>query len=225
MTAGQEYDKTDPLYYDQFFGLSKETSPCEATFQDNIFGEYIAMYGKPIDIYLCSHYDPIPVFGEDPVKRYEVAPFTAKGMWDLTAEKLSIGSFDKTAEQETILITLHKTTVRDSIKTSLLNAGLILEDETIPDESGWSKYERHRRELQEGDIIRLHFNNIHYEIDGIKEEPEYQPLMSKYIYQVYAKPRLVSGEELGVMQPVTDAVENQINNANEIQIEADKILF
>ena len=71
----------------------------------------------------------------------------------------------------------------------------------------------------------MHYNNIHYEIDGVKEEPEFQHHLYKYVYEVHARPRLVSGEELGNMQPVTDADEIRNDHETELQIEADKILF
>ena len=223
--SGYSFDKTSPLYYDQFFGMSQEVTDYEASLQDCNYGEYIGIYGHRLDIYLCSTYDPIPVFGEDPRKRYEIDPFVAKGIWDVTPEVLNMGQFDKNTDQESIVIWLHKTTVKESIRSALLDAGMISEDDTIPDDSGLSKYERHRRELQEGDILRLHFNNIHDEIDGVKEEPEFQHHLYKYVYEVHAKPRLVSGEELGEMQPVTDADDIREDRANELQIEADKILF
>jgi len=106
----------------------------------------------------------------------------------------------------------------------LINSGL-LEDDTLIDEEVMTKFERNRLDLQEGDIIRLHFNNIHYEIDGIKLEPEFQHHLWKYVYEVHARPRLVSAEELGEMQGVTDADAIREQHEYEIQVEADKIVF
>lgn len=221
----QSYDRSNPLYYDQFFGMSEEVSPCEAQLQDDLYAEYISIYGGIIDIYLCSDYEPIPVFGEDPVKKYEIPAIPAKGMWDLTPEVLNMGQFGKNTDQEVIVIWMHKNTVKETIKNALLDAGMISEEDTIPDETGMSKYDRHRRELQEGDILRIRFNNIHYEIDGVKEEPEFQHHFYKYVYEVHARPRLVSGEDLGEMQPVTDSDAIRNDHETELQTEADKILF
>lgn len=223
--SGQDYDKSNPTYYDQFFGMTGDLSPCEVNMQDDIYGEYISMYGGLTEIYLVSAYNPQLVFGEDPVKKYEVEPFQCKCIWDLTPEILNMGKFGKNTDQEVVIIYAHMTTVKESIKNSLIAAGIIPVEDTIPDDTGCSKYDRHRRELQEGDMIKMEFNNIHYEIDGIKEEPEYQHLWHKYIYEIHARPRLVSGEDLGDMQPVTDADEIRIEHEDEIQIEADKILF
>jgi len=223
--SGRSYDKTDPLYYEQFFGMSQEVSPCEAEMQNDVYGEIIALYGGQIDLYLCSTYNPIPIFGEDPVKKYLIDAIPSKGLWDPTSEILNFGQFAKNTDQESIIIWFHKDTVKESIKSALIDAGEIDADDTIPDESGLSKYDRHRRELQEGDILRLHFNNIHYEIDGVKEEPEFQHHLYKYIYEVHARPRLVSAEELGEMQPVTDADEIRQEHETEIDTEANKILF
>jgi hypothetical protein len=225
MTAGRIYDPTDPTYYKSYFGFDAENTPYEAELQDCVYGEYIQIYGHRFDIYLCTHYDPQPVFGEDPVKRYEIPAFLGNAIWEPTPETLNLGQFGKNTETEVVVAWFHKETVRASIKRALLEAGLIDEEDTIPDESGYSKYDRHRRELQEGDIIRMHFNNIHYEIDGIKEEPEFQHHLWKYVYEVHARPRLVSAEELGEMQPVTDADEIRVEHETELQIEADKILF
>jgi len=225
MSAGRIFDPTDPTYYKQFFGFDAENTQYEADYQDCIYGEYIQIYGHAFDVYLCSTYDPIPVFGEDPRKRYEVDPFLANGIWETTSETLNMGSFGKNTDQEVVVGWFHKDTVKESIKAALLAAGLIDEEDTIPDESGWSKYDRHRRELQEGDIIKMRYNNIHYEIDGVKEEPEFQHHLYKYVYEVHARPRLVSGEELGTMQPVTEADDIRTEHETELQIEADKILF
>ena len=216
---------SDPEAYKPCLGYDAENAPNEASMQDCIHGEYIQIYGHAIDVYLCSTYDPIPVFGEDPLKRYEIDPFLANGMWDVTPESLMMGQFGKNTDQESIIIWFHKTTVKESIKQALIDAGEITIEDTIEDLDALSKYDRHRRELQEGDIIRLRYNNIHYEIDGVKQEPEFQHHLWKYVYEVHARPRLVSGEELGVMQPVTDADEIRVEHENEIQVEADKILF
>ena len=144
--VGRNFDKTDPLYYDQFFGMSEEVTDYEAQLQDDNYGEMIALYGHRIDMYLCSTYDPIPVFGEDPRKRYEIDPFVAKGIWDVTPETLQMGNWGKNTEQESIIIWFHKNTIKESIKTALLDAGQITIEDTIEDESGLSKYEKHRRD-------------------------------------------------------------------------------
>jgi len=47
----------------------------------------------------------------------------------------------------------------------------------------------------------------------------------KYVYEVHARPRLVSGEELGEMQEVTRADEIRQEHEEDIEIEANKILF
>ena len=101
--VGRNFDKTDPLYYDQFFSMSEEVTDYEAQLQDDNYGEMIALYGHRIDMYLCSTYDPIPVFGEDPRKRYEIDPFVAKGIWDVTPETLQMGNWGKNTEQESII--------------------------------------------------------------------------------------------------------------------------
>lgn len=224
MSAGREYDKTDPLYYDQFFGMSEEVTSYEATLQDDVYNEYIQLYGHRFDVYLCSKFQPEYVFGEDPLKKYLAQPFVAKGIFEVTPETLTIGSWEKNTEQEELIVYFAKTTIRESIRRSLISSGL-LEDDTLLDESVMTKFDRNRLDLQEGDIIRLRFNNIHYEIDGIKLEPEFQHHLFKYVYEVHARPRLVSGEELGDMQPVTDADKIREQHEYEIDTEADVILF
>lgn len=223
--AKRNFDPTDPNYYRQFFGFTQEESSCESQIQDDIYGEYIQIYGNPIDVYLMTDYQPKYIFGEDPLKKYEVSSFIAYGIFDPTAEVLTIGQWDKNTENEEIVIYLHKTTVKNSIREKLIEEGFITDVETLEDETDITILERHRRELQEGDIFRLHFNNIFYEIDGIKLEPEYQHLLYKYIYEVHARPRLVSGEELGSMQDVTRADEIREENERQITEESNKIIF
>ena len=224
MASGREYDYTDPSYYKQFFGFDAENTGYEATLQDAVYGEYIQIYGHRFDVYLCTEFQPMYVFGEDPLKKYQSTAFLANGIFETTPEALTIGSFEKNTELEEIIVYFHKTTVRESIRTNLITAGL-LEDDTLLDEASLTKAERNRLDLQEGDIIRLHFNNVHYEIDGIKEEPEFQHHLYKYVYEVHARPRLVSAEELGDMQGVTDADAIREQHEHEIETEADVILF
>jgi len=220
MSNGRLYKPSDPSYYKSFFGLDAENTPYEAELQDCNYGEFIQIYGHRCDIYLCSQYNPSPVFGEDPVKEYKYAPFLANGIWDLTTETLNMGQFGKNTDQESVIIYFHKNTVKTSIRKILNDEGFLGEDEEPT-----SKYDRHRLELQEGDIFRMYFNNIFYEIDGIKEEPEYQHHLWKYVYEVHARPRLISAEDLGDMQPVTDSDEIRNEHEEDLQIEADKILF
>jgi len=222
--SGRGYDPTDPLYYDDFFGFSAELSECESNLADETFGEIIAIQGFPIDVYICTHFNPMNVFGEDPLKKYLADSFVAKAIWDVTPEVQTFGAHEKLAETEKIVLYMHKTTIKESIRTVLIDAGL-LDDDTITDEEVMTKFARNRLDLQEQDMIRLYFNNIHYEIDGIKLEPEYQPMLRKYVYEVHATPRLVSAEELGDMQPVTDADAIRVQHDYEIDSEADVILF
>ena len=214
--SGRGYDPTDPLYYDDFFGFSAELSECESNLADETFGEIIAIQGFPIDVYICTHFNPMNIFGEDPLKKYLADSFVAKAIWEVTPETLTIGAFEKQAESEEVILYMHKTTIRASIRNVLIDAGL-LEDDTITDEAVMTKFNRNRLDLQEQDIVRLYFNNIHYEIDGIKEEPEYQPHLRKYVYEVHARPRLMSSEEIGDMQAITDADAIRIQHNLEIQ--------
>lgn len=221
----QDFNPKDPSYYRPFFGFSHEETEYEALWQDCNYGEFIQIYGHHFDVYLCTQYQPKYVFGEDPLKRYETSSFIAYGIFDLTPELMDFGSWEKLAEQEEITIYFHKTTVRRSIRSKLLEEGIITDVDTFEDEEDLTNLERHRRDLQEGDIIKLFFNNIFYEIDGIKEEPEFQHHLWKYVYEVHARPRLVSGEELGEMQDVTRADEIREEHEDAIDEGANKIVF
>jgi hypothetical protein len=219
------YDPTDPSYYKRFFGFDEENTPYEALYQDDHYGEYIQVYGHHFDVYLMTSFNPDMIFGEDPVKKYESPSFLANGIWELTPEKLQMGKWEQNTENESIIVYMHRTTVKESIKKNLSENGFIDDIVTIDDDLDKTKLERHRLELQEGDIIKSYFNNIHYEIDGIKLEPEYQHHLYKYVYEIHAKPRLVSGENLGEMQPVTDAEEIRMENVDAIVTESNKLLF
>jgi hypothetical protein len=120
---------------------------------------------------------------------------------------------------------LSRNIVRSSIKQALINNNFYSEGVLNSPEEEIEKEIRWRKELQEGDVIRTDFNNIHYEIDGIKTEPEFTFWLNKFIYQVHARPRLVAGEDLGDMQDVTDAETIRQQNDMEISIESEKILF
>ena len=220
-----EFNPDEPSYYRPYFGFSNEETPYEADLQDDNYGEYIQIYGHHFDVYLMTQYNPNRIFGEDPLKKYEADSFIAYGIFDVTPESLQIGNWEKLAEQEEIVVYLHKTTVRESIKSTLLSGGFITDVDTLDDEADMTILERHRRELQEGDIIRLYFNNIFYEIDGIKEEEEFQHHLKKYVYRVHARPRLIAGEDLGSMQGVTNADEIREQHEYEITTEANKIIF
>ena len=78
--AGRIYDYTDPSYYKQFFGFDQENTPYEATLQDDVYGEYIQIYGHRFDVYLCTQFQPQYVFGEDPLKKYR-AIMNIKGIY------------------------------------------------------------------------------------------------------------------------------------------------
>ena len=218
--AERIFDAHDPSYYRDPFGFTKLDTDYESTLQDDNYGEYIQIYGKHFDVYLCTTYNPKPVFGEDPIKSYGIEPFVAYGMFDETAETMIFGSWDKNTEQEEITIFFHKTTVKNSIKKVLVDNGIIDDEEEYSD-----PLIRHRLELQEGDMLRLEFNNIFYEIDGIKQEPEFQHHLAKYIYRVHARPRLVAAEDLGVMQDVTNHEQITQNNFDELKTESDKIVY
>lgn len=224
-SIGRIYDPTDPLYYEQYFGHSQETSPCEAALIDDYYAESIAIFGSNIEIYLCTQYDPQNVFGEDPLKGYLATPFEAKGVFEPTGETLTFGSFEKETDQDEIIIYFHQKTIRASIRQALIDMGWLEEDQlTTPD--SLNKIARNRLDLQEGDIVRLHFNNIHYEIDGIaKAEPAMQPHLYKYIYEAHCRPRLVAGEDLGLMQPVTDNDKIIQDHITEIQTEEEELIF
>jgi len=162
---------------------------------------------------------------EDPNKKYEYPSFMANGVWELTAETQKMGKHHIESADDEVILYMHKTTVRHSIYDLLLTNGMISDDMTIEEYWERPKQERHRLDLQEGDILRMRFNNIHYEIDGIKEEPENQFHLHKYVYEIHARPRPVSTEELGFTQTVTDEEEIRDENNNDIDIEADTILF
>ena len=221
----RDFDPTDPSYYKRYFGFDEENTPYEAIYQDDHYGEYIQIFGHRFDVYLMTSFNPDMIFGEDPVKRYEAKPFLANGIWDLTAEKAEFGRFEKTHESESIVVYMHRTTVKESIKRVLLEEGFIDDLSTLELPEDRMKLERHRMELQEGDIIRLHFNNIHYEIDGIKLEPHHQHHLKKYVYEIHARPRLVAGEVLGQTQPVTEEQEIREENISHIDSAANKIIF
>lgn len=220
----KEYDYGDPTYYHDYFGYSREHAERESDEFDENIGEYIQTKGVEFDVYLCSKFAPNNIFGEDPLKEYNLPPFIANGIWEVTPETLKFGQHEIVKEDEQVVINFHKNTVKTSIKKLLLNNGLV-DVGTLDDVEDNTVFENYRLELQEGDIVRMRFNNIFYEIDGIKEEPDYQHLYHKYVYQCYAKPRLIAGEELGVMQGITNNESIIQTHYDEIEEEADKIIF
>jgi hypothetical protein len=220
----QSFNPNDPTYYDQYFGYDSVNASCETDYIDSIIGEYIAIYGFRVEVYLCTKFSPQNIFGEDPIKEYLASPFTVKAVWEPTSETLTFGEFDKTANDETIVLYMHKTTTKAVIREVLIEAGLI-EDGSISSDELLTKFERNRLDLQEQDMFKLEFNNIHYEIDKIREEPEYQPYLRKYVYEIHARPRLVAGEVLGSMQPVTDADSIREQHEAEIDEEVDELLL
>jgi len=179
----QYFDPDQPSYYRPFFGFSNEETPYEADWQDDNYGEYIQLYGQHFDVYLCTEYNPKRIFGEDPLKKYEADPFVAFGIFDVTPESLQIGNWEKLAEQETIVVYFHKTTIKESIKKTLIEGGFITDVDTFEDDADLTFIERHRRELQEGDIIRLAFNNIFYEIaDSIPDSSYRRDCCRHHLY-------------------------------------------
>lgn len=223
MSAGQPYDPTNPLYYDQFFKLDYGLSECERNQFDDYIGEYIAMSSHTVMVYLMTKYDPKPIFGEDEVKSYEIPPFPMKLQFEVTEEDKNIGAFEKDGSIELLFGYAHITTVKASIRSALIDAGL-LEDDTLIDESTMSKEQLHRLELQEGDIIKVPFSNIIYEIDSLKTN-EHNHLWSRFTYTITGRPRLATSADMGVVPEVEDADDIQEQHAEDITNEADVILF
>lgn len=238
MFGDQNYDYNS--YFQSVFGTQSGTSTinnevckclsspilpndCDTQWLESSIDEYICLAGFPVTIYLVTQYSPIYVFGEDTNKSYG-AYFTTKAIWDVSPENKIYGKFDRVSE-EPIVLYLSRNMVKTQIKQSLIDFNIFTQEQLELPEDEISKAERWRRELQEGDMIRTDFNNIHYEIDGIKTEPEFVYWLNKFVYQVHARPRLVAGENLGDMQPVTDAEEIRQQNDMEIEIESNKILF
>lgn len=196
---------------------------CDSAWLEQMIDEYFCIRGFPVTIYLVTKFSPIYVFGEDPSKSYG-ASFTTKAIWEVSPENKNYGKFEKTSE-EPLQLFLSISLVKKQIKQALLDVGIFspltanLPDTEVTKEEAW------RRELQEQDILKTDFNNIHYELDSVKKEPEFVYWLNKYVYWVTGRPRLVAGEDLGNMQPVTDSEIIRQEHDMEIQIEAEKILF
>lgn len=233
MSSGSCYDPTDPAAARQYTQCGTEG---DQDVTDDLYGEYLAKYGAEFDIYIVVDYKETPVFGEDPTKVYTDYPFIGYGYFEPTPENQSFGRYPINSETEVLKVQFHRTTVRSSIRNTLVAEGLA--DDSIllegpndfdqgpgGDPGGLTKKERQRRDLQEGDMILSRFNNIHYEITDIALEPDHQQHLAKYVYTVTAHPRLVSGEDLGAMQDVTDEEEIREKNNNDIDTEANKIIF
>lgn len=204
-------------------GESLNGSACDMAWIDEELRQYFCLRGFPVTIYLITKYNPIYVFGEDPVKSFG-ASFITKAIWEPSSENKVYGKWEKTSD-EPLQLHLHKSTVRKQIREVLLAAGIFSESTIALPDAQVTKDERWRRELQEGDVLRTNFNNIHYEIDAVKQEPDFMYFLNKYVYQITSRPRLVSGENLGDMQPVTDSeIIRQAHDA-EISVESEKILY
>jgi len=196
---------------------------CDMRWIDGELREYFCLRGFPVTVYLITKYNPIYVFGEDPVKTFG-ASFVTRAIWEPSPENKNYGKWEKTSE-EPLLLHLHKATVRKQIREVLLTAGIFSPLTVELPDPQVTKEERWRRELQEGDMLRTNFNNIHYEIDGVKQEPDFMYFLNKYVYQITVRPRLVANENLGDMQSVTEAEEIRQQHDTEIAVEAEKILF
>ena len=215
----------NPFYYDCFFNLEDNEDIYDVKIIDDMMFEYFGIHGNKIDIYLVTKYDPDPVFGEDPTTSWELPPIQAKAMMDPSAEVMKYGEFGRNTEDEELTIYLHKTSVKVAIRNLLEAYCLVDNADSLTDEELLDKYERYRLELQEKDVIRLYYNNIHYIIDGIKEEPDYQPLLRKYIYACTCRPILVSSEGLGSIQPTTEQDRMIEQNNLTVESEGNRILF
>jgi hypothetical protein len=196
---------------------------CDMRWIDDELRQYFCLRGFPVTIYLITSYNPIYIFGEDPTKTFG-ASFVTKAIWEPSPENKTYGKFEKLSEEQ-LQLYLHKSTIRKQIREVLLAAGLFSESTIGLPDTEVTKEERWRRELQEGDMIRTNFNNINYEIVGVKQEPDYMYFMNKYVYQLFATPRLVSNENIGDMNPITEADEIRQQHDNEIRIESEKIIF
>lgn len=196
---------------------------CDMRWIDDELRQYFCLRGFPVTVYLITKYSPVYVFGEDPVKSFG-ASFVTRAIWEPSAENKKYGKWEKISE-EPLQLYFHKSTVRKQIREVLLAAGIFSESTIALPDPQVTKEERWRRELQAGDILRTNFNNIHYEINGVKQEPDFMYFLNKYVYQAFATPRFVSNEDLGDMQGVTDAEEIRQQHDTEIAVEAEKILF
>lgn len=214
----------DPLKYEDCPAYVNP-SDCEIDFQDSIYEEYILSFGFSVDLYLVTKYTEEPIFGEDALAGFGLPPIRTKAIYEPSSETLSYGAFEKSTENEYLILYLHKNSVRLSIRCALLDAGLISDHSTIDNPADKTKLERHRLDLQPKDVLVTLSNGIHYTIDGIKEAPEYVHMHHKYVYELHLRPRLVSAETLGHLQDVTDEEEIREQHNLEIQNSADTILF
>ena len=216
----------DPFFYDRYFLIEDPDGDNESRMFDDHIEQYVGLYGNMTDVYIVSSYNPCPVFGEDPSKGWELPPLRAKAIFDPTRETMKYGTYGRNTEDEMIELHFHIGQVKREIEKQLLEYGIIEADDSgIIDYDGLNQYQRHRLELQEGDVIRLYYNNLHYIIDGIKREPEYMHLMRKYVYTCTCRPILVTGEKLGHIQD-TEIQENIIErNSAEIDNAVDRLIF
>ena len=216
----------DPFIYDKYFLIEDLEGSNEFLIYDQNIEEYIGIYGNMCDLYLLTKYNPCPVLGEDPTKGWELPPIKIKGVFEATRETMKYGQFGRNTEDELIEITLHIGRTKKEIKKQLAEYDIIeLDSSGEVDEEGLTRLGRQRLELQEGDIIRLYYNNIFYQIDGIKTEPEGIHLMRKLLYTCHCRPILVTNETLGYIQD-TEAQENIIAE-NHINIDnaAERLIF
>ena len=216
----------DPFEYDKYFLIEDTDGTNESIMYDQNLEEYIGIYGNRCDIYLMTKYNPCPVFGEDPLKGWELPPIKVKGMFDPTRETMKYGTFGRNTEDEFVEITFHIGRTNREIARQLAEFGIIdLDSGGGVDEEGLTRLGRQRLELQEGDVVRMYHNNIHYIIDGIKREPESMHLLRKYIYICHCRPIIVSGETLGSIQN-TEIQDNIIEqNSLNIDNEAERLIF
>jgi len=201
------------------------SNPDEGQLIDCQAGDYISTYGHKCDLYIMTKFDPENVWGEDPLKKYEFPPVVIDCIWEPTSESQRMGAHGKISDEDEIILYAHITSVKNTIKSQLIDEGYIVDDDTYTLDEDRTKEERHRIEVQEGDIIRTRFNNIHYEVTGVKTAPDFQHLLYKYFYEIHAVPRLVSSEGLGYIQPVTEESEIREAHNQEIDAESSKILF
>jgi hypothetical protein len=181
--------------------------------------EYIKIFGYECDLYIMTKFSPSNVWGEDPLKKYEISPILIDCIWEPAPEAAIYGSHHRITNEEYVIFYAHIDTVKTSIKNRLIEEGFIEDTDT------YSKEERHRMEPQEGDIIRTKYNNIHYEIVAVDEHTETQFMQRKYFYALIGVPRVMSSESLGHMQDITDADEIRETNKLEIEAESSNILF
>jgi len=226
--AGKEFNPCDVSEYATYFPNDREGNKCQSDFQDDVYGEYIAIYGHEFDFYLVERFIGENVFGEDATKKYCDISFAIRATFEPTGQTKEMGMHDVTAQNDAILLNVHKSTARCNILQNLMDNEIVPPATILDynDFTGLNDQEKWRRDLQEGDCFLCRFNGIVYEIDGVVEEPEYQHMLHKYIYQVHARPKLMSSEDTGDAMPVDEQLQDKIDkNQGELDIEGDVILF